>query len=201
MGIRSHHGTSLMRYFYHKALEEDPGVDPSAYRHHGVKPQPREMAIVMISDSVEAAARAYAQTEDPTAEGLVKLVDSVVGEKLDDGQLDDSELTFGDLTRVKEEVVRALIGYYHTRVPYPGFPGPKVLPKHTPASLPASEESPAAVDDVIDIDAEDIEELSDTTREESVSATGVPGNPGPAGEEAVAPPTDGPEEGTGGTTL
>ena len=154
-GIRSHHGTSLMRYFFHKALDEDPGVDPSLYRHHGVKPKPREMAIVMISDSVEAAARSYAQTEDPTAAGLMKLVDSVVGEKLDDGQLDDSDLTFGDLTRVKEEVVRALTGYYHTRVPYPGFPGPKVLPTHSPASLPPSDDA-----GVIDIGEEDIEELS-----------------------------------------
>ena len=125
-GIRAHHGTGLMRYFYHKALETDPGVAPSVYRHHGVKPRRKEMAILMISDAVEGAARALSQEEDPTAEGLKKLVDSVVGEKLDDGQLDNSELTFGDLTLVKEEMVRALTGYYHTRVPYPGFPGSKV---------------------------------------------------------------------------
>ena len=171
-GIRSHHGTSLMRYFYHKALEEDPGVDPALYRHHGVKPKPREMAIVMISDSVEAAARAYAQTEDPTAEGLMKVVDSVVGEKLDDGQLDDSDLTFGDLTRVKEEMVRALIGYYHTRVPYPGFPGPKVLTASSRAQLPtatdaatASADEDAEEADIIDIDDEDIEEVAANTAE------------------------------------
>ena len=60
-GIRMHHGTSLMRYFYHKALTDDPEVDPELFRHHGTKPVSKEMAIVMVSDSTEAAARAYAQ--------------------------------------------------------------------------------------------------------------------------------------------
>ncbi len=125
-GIEQHHGTGLMRYFYHKAMEVDPSVDPKAFRHTGTKPQRQEMAILMISDAVEGAARAMAQHEDPTAESLSKLVDSIVGEKLDDGQLDESALTFGDLTRVKQALVQALIGYYHTRIPYPGFPGPQV---------------------------------------------------------------------------
>jgi putative nucleotidyltransferase with HDIG domain len=125
-GIRMHHGTGLMRYFFHKALEEDPGVDPAVYRHQGVKPKRKEMAILMISDACEGAARALAQQEDPTADSLRKLVDSIVGEKLEDGQLDESELTFGDLTKVKHAIVQALIGYYHTRIPYPGFPGPRV---------------------------------------------------------------------------
>jgi putative nucleotidyltransferase with HDIG domain len=125
-GIRTHHGTGLMRYFYHKALDEDPGVDPDLFRHAGEKPGRREMAILMISDACEGAARALAQQEDPTADSIKKLVASVVGEKLEDGQLDESDLTYGDLTRVKHAIVEALIGYYHTRIPYPGFPGPRV---------------------------------------------------------------------------
>jgi cyclic-di-AMP phosphodiesterase PgpH len=124
-GIRMHHGTSLMRYFYNKAREDDPDVDPALFRHFGVKPRAKEMAIVMLSDATEAAARAYSQEEDPTAEGLERVVDTVVGEKVTDGQLDNSALTFGDLTAIKAELVRALMGYYHARVPYPGFPGPK----------------------------------------------------------------------------
>lgn len=124
-GIRMHHGTGLMRYFYHQALDADPSVDPGLFRHAGDKPRRKEMAILMISDAVEGAARALAQQEDPTADSLRKLVDSVVGEKLEDGQLDQSDLTFGDLTRVKHAIVQALIGYYHTRIPYPGFPGPR----------------------------------------------------------------------------
>ncbi len=121
-GIRMHHGTSIMRYFYHKALTEDPDVDPELFRHHGEKPTRKEMAIVMIADATEAAARAYAQNEQPTEEGLSKLVDSIVSEKLDDGQFDESSLTFGELTTIKHEVVAALSAYYHARVEYPNFP-------------------------------------------------------------------------------
>ncbi|MGA9596009.1 MAG: hypothetical protein WBV06_07620, partial [Acidimicrobiia bacterium] len=68
------------------------------------------------------------QQQEPTAESITKVVDAVVGEKLDDHQLDESALTFGDLTRVKAALVESLLGYYHTRVPYPGFPGPQVEP-------------------------------------------------------------------------
>ena len=121
-GIRMHHGTSLMRFFYHKALTQDPDVDPEVFRHHGEKPTRKEMAIVMIADATEAAARAYAQNEQPTEEGLAKLVDSIVTEKLDDGQFDESSLTFGELTTLKREVVAALSAYYHARVEYPDFP-------------------------------------------------------------------------------
>ncbi len=125
-GIRTHHGTGLMRFFYHKALEDDPGADPQLFRHTGTKPRGKEMAILMISDACEAAARSLAEQEDPSADTIRKLVTSVVGEKLEDGQLDESELTFGDLTRVKHSIVEALIGYYHTRIPYPGFPGRQI---------------------------------------------------------------------------
>ena len=121
-GIRMHHGTSIMRFFYHKALAENDSVDPDAFRHRGSKPTQREMAIVMISDASEAAARAYAQSEQPTEEGLEKLVDSIVSEKLEDGQFDESSLTFGELTRLKKEIVDGLAAYYHARVEYPDFP-------------------------------------------------------------------------------
>ena len=76
----------------------------------------------MISDATEAAARAYAQNEQPTEEGLSKLVDTIVGEKLEDGQFDESALTFGELTTIKAEIVSALASYYHARVDYPDFP-------------------------------------------------------------------------------
>ncbi|MDJ0664767.1 MAG: HDIG domain-containing protein [Acidimicrobiia bacterium] len=125
-GIRRHHGTGLMRYFYHQGVEADPDVDPQLFRHHGEKPKRKEMAILMICDSVEGAARAHALSQTPTMESLEKIVDAVVAEKLDDGQLDESDITFGDLTNIKASVVDALVGYYHIRVPYPGFPGSKV---------------------------------------------------------------------------
>jgi membrane-associated HD superfamily phosphohydrolase len=80
------------------------------------------MAIVMISDATEAAARAYAQQDQPTEAGLRKLVDDIVAEKLDDGQFDESSLTFGELTAIKREIVSGLSAYYHARVDYPDFP-------------------------------------------------------------------------------
>lgn len=153
-GIRMHHGTSLMRYFYHRALETSPEANPDDFRHHGVKPVQKEMAIVMISDATEAAARAYSHQEDPTATGLRNVVETVVQEKVDDGQLDESQLTFGDLTRVKAELVRALMGYYHARVPYPGFPGPRVGDGDGPAALPSESPEPAAITGELEMSSE-----------------------------------------------
>jgi putative nucleotidyltransferase with HDIG domain len=157
-GIRMHHGTSVMRYFYHRALETDPDVDPELFRHHGVKPRQKEMAIVMISDATEAAARAYAHNADPTAAGLKNVVETVVTEKVDDGQLDESQLTFGDLTRIKAELVRALMGYYHARVPYPGFPGPQVVEGVVTPALPTANE---VVDDEPAAKSGDVDESPD----------------------------------------
>jgi hypothetical protein len=122
-GILTHHGTSLMRYFSAKA-EEMHGEDfePSDYRHRGRKPKSKEMVILMLADATEAATRALVQSEDPTSEGIRVLVESVITEKVEDGQLEESDVTFGELTRIKEAFVDSLIGYYHTRIPYPGFP-------------------------------------------------------------------------------
>ena len=122
-GILTHHGTSLMRYFYHKAIDDlGDDVNPVDFRHRGRKPRTKEQVIVMLADATEAAARALVQHEDPTSDGLRKLVEQIISEKVDDGQLEESNMTFGELTRIKETFVDSLISYYHTRIPYPGFP-------------------------------------------------------------------------------
>ncbi len=124
-GILTHHGTSLMRFFYHKALDlYGDDINPLDYRHRGRKPKTKEQVIVMLSDAAEAAARSMVQNEDPTSDSLRKLVEQIIAEKVEDGQLEESDMTFGELTRIKEMFVDTLIGYYHTRIPYPGFPGP-----------------------------------------------------------------------------
>ncbi len=125
-GIRMHHGTGIMRFFYHKALAQDPGADPDLFRHQGERPRRKEMAILMLADACEGAVRSLVQHEDPSVDNIQKTVDQVVAEKLEDGQLDESSLTFGELTRVKRALVQALVGYYHSRIPYPGFPGREV---------------------------------------------------------------------------
>ncbi|MEK7251640.1 MAG: HDIG domain-containing metalloprotein [Actinomycetota bacterium] len=122
-GILTHHGTSLMRYFSHKGEETyGRGVDPTDYRHRGRKPKSKEMVIIMLADATEAGTRALVQSEDPTSESIRELVESIIAEKVEDGQLEESDVTFGELTRIKEAFVDSMIGYYHTRIPYPGFP-------------------------------------------------------------------------------
>lgn len=122
-GIVSHHGEGIMRYFYEKAKANNGDVDPADFRHVGHKPRTAESAIVMLADSLEAACRAVFQNEEPLPETIEKVVDRVVNEKLDDGQLNESPLTLGDLTRIREAFLESLVGHYHQRIAYPNFPG------------------------------------------------------------------------------
>ena len=123
-GVITHHGDGIMRYFYHKALERygEEHVDIDDYRHAGRKPQTREMAIVMMADSVEGACRAIFEKEDPSPQKISQVVERVVGEKVSDGQLSESDLTLHDLTTAKAAMAEALRGHYHQRIPYPNFP-------------------------------------------------------------------------------
>jgi cyclic-di-AMP phosphodiesterase PgpH len=123
-GIVSHHGDGIMRYFYEKArVESGEDANPDDFRHIGHKPRTAETAIVMLSDSLEAACRAVFQTEEPTAEAIEKVVDRVIDEKLNDGQLRDSPLTLGELTKIRQAFLESLVGHYHQRIAYPNFPG------------------------------------------------------------------------------
>ena len=117
--IASHHGTGLIEYFYRKAQEEaeDPdAVDESDYRYPGPRPRTNEQAIVMLADSVEAASRSL---DKPTPKRLESLIDGIVAARLADGQLDESALTFSDVSRIKEAFHTLLCGIYHFRVKYP----------------------------------------------------------------------------------
>jgi len=135
-GIVSHHGDGIMRYFFHKAGEQygAENVDVDDYRHIGHKPLSKEMAILMMADAVESASRAVFVDEEPTPERIEKLVLQVVGEKENDGQLSESDLTLGELTRVKKAFIDSLVGHYHQRIPYPGFPG---MPQSQGPRLPS----------------------------------------------------------------
>jgi len=118
--ISTHHGTGLMEYFYHKAVEnqaanEQP-VDEAEFRYPGPLPASSEQAIVMLADSVEAASRSL---QKPTPKRLETLIDSISRARAEDGQLADSSLTFADLSRIKETFLSILSGVYHFRVKYP----------------------------------------------------------------------------------
>jgi putative nucleotidyltransferase with HDIG domain len=123
-GIVSHHGDGIMRFFYEKArAQEGDHVNPNDYRHVGHKPTTAETAIVMLSDSLEAACRANFQTEEPTPEAIEKVVSRVIDEKLNDGQLSESPLTLAEMTMIRSAFLDSLVGHYHQRIAYPNFPG------------------------------------------------------------------------------
>lgn len=116
--IEQHHGSGLVSYFYHKALESDrtETVTEEEYRYEGPKPQTREAAIVMLADSVEAAVRSLQNRTPGRVEGLVR---KIIKDKLNDGQLDECDLTFKDLDVIATAFVRVLSGIFHSRVEYP----------------------------------------------------------------------------------
>jgi putative nucleotidyltransferase with HDIG domain len=121
-GIREHHGTKLIRYFYQKALTKagpDSGpVLETDYRYPGPKPSSRVTGILMISDAVEAASRTI---QDPTPAKIATMVRAISNDCLRDGQFDDCDLTLKDLTTVNEVLIRTVKTMFHHRIDYPGF--------------------------------------------------------------------------------
>ncbi len=123
-GIVSHHGDGVMRYFYEKARQiHGDDVDTDDFRHIGHKPRMAETAILMLADALEAACRAVFQTEEPSPDAIEKVVDRIMNEKLEDGQLSESPLTLAELTKIRKAFLDSLIGHYHQRIAYPNFPG------------------------------------------------------------------------------
>jgi putative nucleotidyltransferase with HDIG domain len=120
-GIATHHGTKLIRYFFHRAEEAAPGkseVRESDYRYPGPKPHTKELGILLLADAVEAAARTI---ERPTPNRLQGMIKKIFDNSLEDGQLDDSELTFSELDKVASAFLWVLTNMYHHRIDYPGF--------------------------------------------------------------------------------
>jgi len=114
--VREHHGTRLITYFYRKASAADPTVDLEKFRYPGPRPQSRETAIVMLADSVEAVVRS---SKDRSFERIDELVDSVIRERVSEGQLDDCNLTLRDMRVIGESFKATLRGIYHPRIEYP----------------------------------------------------------------------------------
>ncbi len=117
--ISQHHGDGLVSFFYHKALEENDEVPQESFHYEGPKPQTKEAALVALADNVEAAVRSMKQPTPGRVEGLVR---KIVKDKLNDGQLDQCDLTFQDLDRIAMAFVRVLNGIFHSRVEYPELP-------------------------------------------------------------------------------
>jgi hypothetical protein len=116
--IREHHGTSLIQYFYVKAKETDPSVTEEDYRYPYSIPQTRESACVMLADTVEAAVRSM-MPKLKSPEEVEKAIRDLVRQKLNDGQLANSELSIKDLDTIVASFARVLKSAHHERIPYP----------------------------------------------------------------------------------
>jgi putative nucleotidyltransferase with HDIG domain len=120
--IESHHGTTLVEYFFRRARDEaEKGgkaadVDETDFRYPGPKPHTREAAVLMLADACESAVRSIT---DPTPERIETLVHGLVQARLDDGQLDECPLTVAELRTVEESLVRNLASMHHARIAYP----------------------------------------------------------------------------------
>lgn len=139
-GIVQHHGTTLIAFFYNRAMEsQNDAIDcvhEDDYRYPGPKPQFREAALIMLADSIEAASRSL---DEPTPVRLQNIVRNIVQRKFMDGQLDECNLTLRDLSIIEQAFIRVLLGIYHQRIDYPRRAGGG-----------ASEKAPTAADRVGD---------------------------------------------------
>ncbi|MDP7029918.1 MAG: HDIG domain-containing protein [Phycisphaerales bacterium] len=136
--IESHHGTTLVEYFYHAARQkaEEAGDKESPqeveFRYPGPKPLTREAAVLMLSDCVESATRAM---NDPTPGQIEGLVHDMTRKRLLDGQFDDCPLTLAELSKVKEAILARVCAIHHGRIAYPEEP----LPEDEVAEVEAAE--------------------------------------------------------------
>jgi hypothetical protein len=124
--IPQHHGTRTLHFFLRKAqshAKPDEVIDEKDFRYPGPKPQFKEAAIMMLADSCEAAARSLAR---PDPENIRAIVLKIVEAVINDGQLDECDLTLQEITTIREAMISALTAIYHARIDYPGFNPPNV---------------------------------------------------------------------------
>jgi putative nucleotidyltransferase with HDIG domain len=118
--INQHHGTGIISYFYHRALQgnvdKSGEVDEESYRYSGPKPQSKEAGVILLADMLEAEARTL---NNPTASRIKSLTQNVINKNLVNGQLDDCNLTLRELNKIKDVFSRILTGMFHNRVEYP----------------------------------------------------------------------------------
>lgn len=115
--ILQHHGEGLASYFYNQAVKEEgiENVKEEQFRYTGPKPNMKETAILMIADAVESAVRSL---KNPTSEEIEKIIDKIIVERLNDGQLTDSPLTLHDIKVIASTFSRILRGMQHNRIKY-----------------------------------------------------------------------------------
>jgi hypothetical protein len=128
--IASHHGTTLVQYFYHAATEQrkadmDRAPDEVQFRYPGPKPRSKEAAILMLADASESSVRAM---PDPSPGRIENQVHTMVTRRLMDGQLDECDLTLREVHQIEASLIRSICGSFHSRIAYPKMPNPKAAP-------------------------------------------------------------------------
>ena len=116
--ILTHHGEGLTKYFYIKYKNEHPDeeVDKAPFQYPGPNPFTREQAVLMMTDTVEAASRSLTEY---TEESISNLVNTLIDEQLNSGYFTNCPITFKDITISKQVLIDRLKSIYHTRVSYP----------------------------------------------------------------------------------
>ncbi|GAB6149259.1 HDIG domain-containing protein [Clostridium novyi] len=117
--IQQHHGTSLVKYFYITAKnnsEKPEEIKEEDFRYQGPIPESKEIAILMLADSVEAAVRSI---KEPTKGKIEEMVNNIIKARLNEGQLDNCDLTLKDLEKIRKSFLKTLSGIYHQRIEYP----------------------------------------------------------------------------------
>ncbi len=113
--IREHHGTSAVMYFYNKAREADPETKISDFRYPGPNPQTKVAGIIMLADCIEASVRSM---DEKTHDSIKAQIERMFKVRMDDGELDDCELTLRDINVLKHSFLNTLTAVYHTRIKY-----------------------------------------------------------------------------------
>ncbi|MGB0879404.1 MAG: HD family phosphohydrolase [Polaribacter sp.] len=116
--IRTHHGTSLVYYFYAKEKEQnlEIGVNPEKFQYKGPIPFSKETAILMMCDAAEAASKSL---KIPTAQTISDLIDKIIDKQMSDNQFLNSDITFREIEVIKKVIKKKLMNIYHLRVEYP----------------------------------------------------------------------------------
>ena len=116
--IRTHHGESVVHYFYRQYVKKFPELmnDTDKFRYPGPKPFSKETAILMMADSVEAATRSL---PEKNAENISVLVNKIIQDQMTNGQFDEADITIKDINRIKKSFIKKLISMHHLRIEYP----------------------------------------------------------------------------------
>lgn len=150
--IQQHHGTTQVRYFFHKSMERGEAADERDFTYPGPRPQTKEAAIIMLADAVEATVRSQAQTGKLTErmpelpgddvgllvtpnDKLAEVVNRIINERIAEGQLDDCDLTLKDLGQIRGAFIKVLTNIYHPRIEYPTGPRQPAAAPREPAVL------------------------------------------------------------------